>query len=593
MSTEAAMVASLLSFTGARWEPVAVARAAIDEVSRQHPDLSAVAARCLAIRMASVRAASPSWLAPELGDLHDPLQMRNMAEAVDRLRSALRRRERIRIITDYDVDGTTSSLILQAALRLVDPMAQVDYHIPDRFLEGYGFSVAAADAAADAGVGLIVTADIGVRDHAAVARARERGVSVLICDHHLPEGAAVPEGALVLCPPQEGCDYPNPALAACGISLKVAQAMLRTHERCDAVVMSLMKLAAIGTVADLVPITGQENRAIVALGLRELNRGRHSPGLAALIDAAGLTPGTIRDQDLGFRIAPRINAAGRVADARLVVDLLNCREPERARVYAQEIERLNSQRRDIQDRLAAGAVARVGDAPDPFVVVAGAEHEGWHRGVVGIVASKIKDKLNRPVAVVSIQGDRAVGSIRSTPGIHAVKALTSVRDLLEKFGGHPVAAGFTVPTARLDEFRERLCDYVRSHAGEGEETPVREVDAEIDAPRLDDALLRDLERLGPFGQGNPRPRLVVRGVRPRNMELKGDYRLLKFQIPQSERGDVAESGRYTWLDAVWWDAPDVVTRLGDGAVDLYGELMEHRYKGSRRLQLQVSDARPA
>jgi single-stranded-DNA-specific exonuclease len=344
----------------------------------------------------------------------------------------------------------------------------VSYHIPSRFDEGYGFSVRAAQQAAEDGVGLVVTADIGVRDHAAIEAARSRGLGVLVCDHHLPAGAAVPQDAIVLCPPQAGDAYPNRSLAACGVSLKLAQALLREHPKRDGVIRSLLKLAAIGTVADMVSLGTLENRAIVALGLRELAQGPHHPGLQALLEVSGLTGGDARIDEaaLGFRIGPRINAAGRVAEATLVVQLLTERDPARARALAERLDALNTERRDIQKRLVEGCLAAIPDPPPPFVLLSGREDEGWHRGVVGIVASRVKDELERPVAVVSIQGEWAVGSVRSVGGVHAVRALDSVSDLLAKYGGHPAAAGFTVRTADLDALRERLSAFVAEVAPE-------------------------------------------------------------------------------------------------------------------------------
>lgn len=569
------------SLTGARWAPQVVAPEHLEGL--RHKGLSPIATRVLALRWGDQAQQLP--LEPSIDQLHDPQTMRNMDAAVDRLRFAVKRGEKVRVVTDYDVDGTTSSLILQAALKLATgshPGAEVTYHIPDRFLEGYGFSPAAADAAAESGVGLIVTADIGVRDHAAVARARERGLDVLVCDHHLPQGEEVPGGATVLCPPQNGCDYANPYLAACGISLKVADALLQHHPKRVDILKSLLKLAAIGTVADLVPLTTAENRAIVALGLRELNKGPHSPGLEALLQAAGLTNGNIRETDLGFRVGPRINAAGRVADAKLVVRLLTSRDPAEASQLAAEIESLNSQRRDIQKKLVTEVLLRVEGDPSSFLVVAGQESQGYHRGVVGIVASRIKDAVHRPVAIVSIQGTRAVGSIRSIPGVHAVRALDSCRDILEKYGGHPVAAGFTVPTDKIDELRRRISLYVDLHAAGDALGHVRETDAELGSEQLTDQLYADLERLGPFGQGNPRPRLVIRNVRARAVEVRADKGLLKFGIPRPGGRDI---------EAIWWDHADLGGVFAAGPVDLLGELSEHRWNGTRRLQFTLSDAR--
>ena len=573
------------SLSGARWQlrPVDARRVA---ALAERTGLSNVAARCLALRFDGDDLPSTDLLRPSLEHLHDPLKMRNMAAALDRLDHAIRRGESVRVVTDYDVDGTTSSLILQAALRLRNRDLPVSYHIPNRFEEGYGFSVQAANRAADDGVGLIVTADIGVRDHTAVAAARDRGVDVLVCDHHLPAGESVPEDALVLCPPQEGCDYPNAALAACGVSLKLAQGLLQHHHRAwDRVLLSLLKLASIGTVADMVPLNTLENRAIVSLGLMQLNQGRHHPGLAQLLQVAGLGDKAVRTSDLGFRIGPRINAAGRVADAKLVVELLNCRDPERARQLASRLDALNTERRDIQRRLVREATERIAGNPTPWVLLAGDEDEGWHRGVVGIVAARVKDEVHRPTAVVSIQGDRAVGSVRSMPGIHAVEALDSASDLLVKYGGHPMAAGFTVPTDKLDALRDRLSAWVEDHVDPGLLVPRRSVDAVVEADRLGEGLMQDLARLGPFGQANPRPALLVPEVQVRDARLLGaDKNMLKVKIPR---------GGGPWLEAIWWGGATHIDALTSAPHDFLGHLGINEWRGRRTLQLEIRDARPS
>jgi single-stranded-DNA-specific exonuclease len=571
------------SMTGAHWALNEVADARVDALKRT-TGLSSPAARVLALRFDGDDSAE-RWLAPSIDHLHDPLAMRNMEAALDRLRSSIRRGERIRVVTDYDVDGTTSSLILQAALRAVEPSVEVSWHIPSRFGEGYGFSVAAAKQAAEDRVGLIVTADIGVRDHAAVDEARSRGVDVLICDHHLPAGASVPEGATVLCPPQAGDPYPNRALAACGVSLKVAQALLAQHPKGHRIVESMLKLAAIGTVADMVSLGTLENRAIVALGLRQLNVGRHTPGLQALIDVCRLGGSAIDEGALGYRIGPRINAAGRVADAGLVVELLGTRDPELALDLARRIDALNTERRDIQRRLVDEALERIGDRPDPFVVLCGEESEGWHRGVVGIAAARIKDQVNRPVAVVAIQGELAVGSVRSVPSVHAVKALDSVSDLLVKFGGHPAAAGFTVRAADLDQLRQRLGEYVERTVPEGALVPLRQADAVVGSDQIGQALHGELARLGPFGMGNPAPTLLVPAVRPFGVQVKGAQgSLLKFLV-------TGGAGRA--VEAVWWDASPLAEAMQSGPVDLLASLGENVWNGERRLQLEIQDARAA
>lgn len=571
-----------LSWSGARWELVPADPERAAEIARA-TGLSPTAARCLASRWTGSGTPGRDWLEPHLGMLHDPFAMANMEAALDRLRRAMRDHQHIRIITDYDVDGTTSSLILQATLRLLAPDLQLDYHIPSRFDEGYGFSVTAASRAVSDGVGLIVTADIGVRDHEAVRTAVQGGVDVLICDHHLPAGADVPPDAIVLCPPQSGCDYPNPSLAACGVSLKLAQALLADHPKRDAVIRSLLKLAAIGTVADLVPLTTPENRAIVSLGLKELNAGRHNAGLAALIEVCKMDR-AMDETDLGFRVGPRINAAGRLQDARMVVELLTSRDAERARPMAEELDRLNRERRDIQHRVFEEAMQSVDPAAPPaFVVVSGPEEAGWHRGVVGIVASKVKDVVHRPVAVVSVQGELAVGSVRSVDGVHAVRALDSASDLLVRYGGHPMAAGFTVPTERLGELAARLAAYVESTTAPEQLVPVRRVDATPAPDEVTGALFQELAALGPFGMGNPRPRLLLSGVVPFAARVVASGRLLKLLIPRTTGA----------LEAIWWGGGEHLEAFQGRRVDLLGQLGESVWQGRRDLQLEISDVRDA
>ncbi|MFK7929822.1 MAG: single-stranded-DNA-specific exonuclease RecJ [Myxococcota bacterium] len=564
-----------LSLTGARWTEAFALDAQVESLVDQ--GLDPITARCLAVRNPEAPAA---WLSPTAQHLHDPDLMLGMGEALERLRQAVAEHQRVRIITDYDVDGTTSSLILQAALRL-SGFEGLDYHIPDRFKEGYGFSAAAADAAADDGVDLIITADIGVRDHGAVAQARSRGVDVLICDHHLPAGADVPPDALVLCPPQAACDYPNPHLAACGVAFKLAQGLLADHPKRQAIERSLLKLAAIGTVCDMVPLHTLENRAIVTLGLTALNQDRHGAGLSALLGVAGLTTGQIDERDLGFRIGPRINAAGRVAHAHLVVRLLNSRDPVEARAYARQLDELNAHRKQLQKKLVDEVVAALPSEPDPFVLVHGNEADGWHRGVVGIVAARVKDEVHRPVAVVSIQGEFAVGSVRSVPAVHAVRALDHCSDLLVKYGGHPAAAGFTVPTKDLPALRERLCAYVSGAVEEDALVPVRTIDAEVSPNALSLDLHRHLRAIGPFGQGNPAPRLALRGVTAQRISVRANGRLLALQLRTAE-GPV---------DAIWWGQAELQPTLEGRPIDLLGTLSTWTTRqGQERLQFEISDA---
>lgn len=544
--------------------------------------LSGVGARILAQRGEEVPDAG--WLRPTLDQLHDPGLLHDMPRALERLERAVREGQKVRIITDYDVDGTTSSLILQAALKLVGPSLDIDYHIPNRFNEGYGFSVLAAEQAVADGVDLIVTADIGVRDHASVEAAKAGGVDVLICDHHLPPGSSVPEDAIVLCPPKAECSYPNPYLAACGVSLKLATALLAEHPKRQPILKSLLKLAAIGTVADLVPLTSAENRAIVSIGLHELNTGRHNAGLRELLRVCDIK-GDIGESDLGYRVGPRINAAGRLVDAKLVVELLTTRDARQARELAERIDKLNKERQGIQRTVYEAAMEQIDPAaPDPFVVVAGEEEAGWHRGVVGIVASKVKEAVHRPVAVVSIQGEQAVGSVRSIDGVHAVRALDAAEDLLVRYGGHPAAAGFTVPTEKLDALRERLGAFVLENTTPEDLVRHRRVDAEVGPEQLSWQLFDELGSLGPFGMKNPRPRLLIRGVQAERPRVLAGGRLLKFGISGTSAG---------WLSCIWWGEGERAEAITGRRLDLLGQLGVNTWTGNRELQFQVLDARDA
>ncbi len=530
--------------------------------------------RPVAARIFAARGVDESFLSTGRGRLLDPGGMLGLERAVSRIEDARRRAEPIRLVTDYDVDGTTSCLILHAALDVLGG-AELSYHIPDRFTEGYGLSVHAVEKAAREGVRLLVTADIGVRDHAAVDRARALGLDVIVCDHHLPAGEAVPEAAAaVLCPPQAGCEYGNKALAACGVSLKLATALLDSHPRRDAILGSMLKLAAIGTVADIVSLATPENRAIVHLGLEALNAGPHSAGLAALLEVAGVKPGEIDTTALGWRVGPRINAAGRLADATAVVRLLRERDAATARAGAALLDELNRERQQITSELLELALARVPDPLPAFVVVAGPEEEGFHRGVVGIVAAKLREKLGRPSAVVSVIGAVATGSIRSLPGVHAVRALDAVSAHLHRHGGHAAAAGFSCDAAKLGAVARGLAEWVETHHDVDDLDEIAMVDAIASPAACDRRLVADLSRLEPCGKDNERPRLVVRGAPERVRVMKDKH--LGFSLGA--------------LKGVWWNAAEHHARLPTMR-EFMGSLSLNRWQDREEVQLVVEDGR--
>ena len=577
------------SFKRARWELADVDERDVLRLARAL-DVAAPVARILIARGMSEPGVAREFLAPSLAThLHDPSAMFGMDRAVERLERAVRGGERIRIVSDYDVDGTTASVILQHTLKILGTGDRVSYHIPSRFDEGYGFSVVAAERAAADGATVVVTCDIGVRDHRAIDRAADLGVDVIVCDHHLPPGEDVPGRAYaVLCPKQERCDYPNPELAACGLALKLAQALLAAHPRRADFVASLVKIAAIGTVADMVGLNTPENRAIVAVGLAGLSRPSRNHGLNALLEVSGIVNRRVTTADCGFKLGPRINAAGRLAAATTVIELFNATSPERAVAIANELNRLNSERQQVQHRLVdrvLGDMSAIGSAPY-VALFAGDESEGWHRGVVGIVASKVVEMVNRPAFIVAVDSEGVGrGSARTAAGIHLVRALESCADLLVKFGGHAAAAGFTVRREHVDELRERLSAYVAAAlASEEDLAPRFRVDASMSPDEVTARSIGELSRLEPHGIGNPKPLFLVEGaVVRRAFKMKDKH--LKLLLAGGENGGV---------EAVWWDGADFADRCPAGvSLDLVVQCGLNEWQGVVKPQLTVKDARLA
>jgi single-stranded-DNA-specific exonuclease len=579
--------------TGARWQvigydPVAPGAGASTQLDRLQSETgeNRLLLRCLLNRGLMNAEEIRKFLAPEFIDnLHSPFLLRDMELAAERLRRAISDRERIMIVTDFDVDGTTSSVILSHTLRLLGAGDLISCYIPDRFTEGYGLSREIVERAAAEGVQIIVTADIGIKSHAEARRARELGIDLIICDHHLPDGEDVPaEAFAVLCPKgSSGVDYPNKHLAACGVSLKLADALLTGREKRDAILSSLAKLTAIGTIADMVDLSASENRAIVAHGLRNLNQRSNNPGLRALLKLSQVNS-PITAFDVGFRIGPRINAAGRIAHADSGLALFDAKTDEEAMKIAFKLDAMNAQRQHVQsvlfDKLKASIDSRQSDL-DRALVFAGAEAEGFHRGVIGIVCSKIVEMTGRPTFICSIDEEGiAHGSARSINGFHLVEALDTISDALIKYGGHPMAAGFTVAGAKIEEMRYRLNRHAVEILRDEDIGRSLNADAEI---TLEDATVdcaRSLARLEPHGIGNPYPLFLMRRAPLRTVQrIKEKH--LKFLIGRER----------TAIEALWWNAaehqPDFA---GASEISLMCRLEINKWNGRENCQLRVVDA---
>ncbi|HCA48158.1 MAG TPA: single-stranded-DNA-specific exonuclease RecJ [Armatimonadetes bacterium] len=481
-------------------------RAAEEELSRQlglHPILSAV----LLGRGLGEPSHAERFLSPSLDDLHDPFLLPDMEQAVDRLLRALREKEPILVHGDYDADGITATTLLVRFLSKLG--ADVHYYLPHRFHDCYGLSQRAVRQSADV-AGLIIATDCGVRDHEAVACACDQGQDVIIVDHHEP-GEALPARALVINPKRQDAVYPDRELAAVGLAFKLASAIC---ERLDLPQKSLQRafldLVAIGTITDICPLVG-ENRAMTAVGLQLLPYTR-KVGLQILMELCEIGE-CVTAQDIGYRIGPRLNAVGRMADPTDALELLLTEDENEARRIALHLDSLNSQRRTEQDTIFRQALKMVEDEVDldhdRVIVLA---KQGWHRGVVGIVASKVLEQIGLPTLLMAVEGTTARGSARSIGAFDVSEALNCCSDLLDRHGGHSMAAGFESKADRVAELRERLNEIGRDVLDEDDLRPTVLVDAEVTLAEVDTDLVRQLERLQPCGAENPDPLFVTRDV---------------------------------------------------------------------------------
>lgn len=538
-------------------------------------------AAVLAARGITDAANARRFFNPSIDDLIDPIKMRGMAEAVARVRQAVQAGEPILIYGDYDVDGTTATVLLKTAIERSakkDRPADVRYHVPHRLREGYGMQANILGDAAAAGVRLVISVDTGIRAFAAAAEAKALGLDLIVTDHHLPDEAeGVPEALAVINPAQEGCGYPFKSLCGAGVAFKLAHAILEAASEDDqerhrlrrSLIPSFLKLVAIATIADAVPLEG-ENRAIASLGLQAL-KNPVQPGLRALMQVAQIpadrAPTAV---EVGFRIAPRINAAGRMDIASDVVELFLTRDAERAKALAEKLDRLNEERRatearaleTIDDRLALLRDADGDHAAECLVL----DGEQWHRGVLGILASRVVDRTGRPALVLTHEDGHAHGSGRSVAGFHLLDALTAVHaegdGLFSRFGGHAHAVGFSLPSERVETLRERMRRYGASQLTEALLTPPLRYDAEVTLSELTPEFYTWLTRCGPFGVGNREPVFISRGA-----VLLSDVRLIKekhicLQLQQAGLRTLSALG---WSRAIDWPARCAALELRQGS----------------------------
>jgi len=557
-------------------------------------------------------AAAHAWLNPTLDQLHDPYLMLGMAPAVGRIRSSLSAGEPILIYGDYDVDGTVATVLLKTAMERVAAMlgvtAQVRYHIPHRIREGYGMTESRLEAAAAEGVRLVVSVDTGIRAFAAAREAERLGLDLIVTDHHLPDALeGVPKALAVLNPNQAGCPYPYKDLCGAAVAFKLAQALLERaaanpEERVrlrHKTLPSFLKLLAIATIADAVPLTG-ENRVIAALGLRELQKPSQA-GLRALMDLAQIdTTLPISAMDVGFRLAPRINAAGRMDIASDVVEMFLSRDPVAARLLAEKLHRLNDERRAVEAEALRDIEQRIEtmrEEPGGLTACLVLDDAEWHRGVIGILASRVVDRTGRPALVIAHEDGQAYGSGRSVSGFHLLDALTAAdasepEKLLSRFGGHAHAVGFSLPSGRVAELRSRMATEAERRLAGEPTAPEMECDTELRLADLTPSFLAWLERLGPFGNGNGEPLFMSHGLRLTTAFKVVKDRHLRVAVQDAD-GD-ARFGGMAWSRRTNWAECAQTWGLQPGAlVDLAFRLHHNRHPDFGGWELEILVIRPA
>ena len=504
---------------------------------------------------------SRAFFRPSLDGLHDPFLMKDMDAAVERLHRALSSGENILVYGDYDVDGTTAVALVYSFLRELSP--RIDYYIPDRYDEGYGLSYKGIDWAAENGFSLMIVLDCGIKAGEKVAYASGLGVDVIICDHHLPEDE-LPHAAAVLDPKREDCSYPFNDLSGCGVGFKLVQAYASSHGIPFSKLIPLLDLLAVSIASDLVSVTG-ENRILAHYGLKQLNEAPRK-GLEAMIRLTGIDKSHLSIDDIVFKIGPRINAAGRMESGRIAVELLTATDEETANRIGSEINRHNNERKDIDRKTTQEAIAMV----ESGKVLKGLDdislkhttivyNPDWHKGVVGIVASRLVEYFYRPTVVFTRSKDFVTGSARSVHGFDIYAAIESCSDLLENFGGHIYAAGLTLREENLPEFCRRMDEKVSKTIIPQQLTPVIDVDSRLDFEQMTPKFLRILKLFQPFGPGNAAPVFLTERVYDngsiRKVGAEGGH--LKLELLQ-------ESFAYGTQSAIAFNMPEFYEYIKGG-----------------------------
>ena len=576
-------------------------------------NISSAAARMLVVRGIQTADEARAFVRPSLDNLHDPFLMKDMDKAVERLHQAITQGEKILIYGDYDVDGTTAVALMYRFLsgignrtampignRNTDdepisdiryPLPAIDYYIPDRYTEGYGVSQQGIDYAAEQGCGLVITLDCGIKAVEKIAYANSKGIDVIVCDHHTP-GDELPDAVAVLNMKRHDCPYPYKDLSGCGVGFKLAQAYTQRYlieaKGNEAIRLSgerllpLLQLLAMSIASDIVPITG-ENRILAHFGIQQLNKAPFT-GLSAIMQVAGIEAKKITINELVYKIGPRINACGRMKSGRAAVELLLTDDPVFARQQAEEVNQHNDDRRDCDTETTKEALQQLQDEPafaNRRSTVVYAPH--WHKGVVGIVASRLTETYYRPTIVLTAGEDGIIsGSARSVGGFDIYSAIDSCSDLLTNFGGHKYAAGLSMHINDLPEFKQRFEAYVAAHIQPNQLQPTLDIEAELQLGDITKQFYNVLRHLEPFGPGNPRPLFVSRRlINHRDTRAVGKER-------EHLRLDVTD--RMNAITGIAFGRADMAEYIQNGnAVDICYELNENTFNHYTTIQMMVQD----
>ncbi|HEV8131431.1 MAG TPA: single-stranded-DNA-specific exonuclease RecJ [Acidobacteriota bacterium] len=513
------------------------------------------------------------FLSPSLSQLHDPFELTGMARVVERVERAIADREKILLYGDYDVDGITSVVILKRCLEMSG--AAVQYHVPERLTEGYGLRPERILQAAQDGTRLIISVDSGIRAREAAAVAAASGVDLVVTDHHLPEHE-LPSAYEILNPNRPGCAYPDKNLAGVGVAFKLVQALLQRSGK-ERLIPSYLKIVSIGTIADIVPLVG-ENRVFVKIGLEGLKSPRNH-GLRALLESAGVLGRQVDYSGVGFRIAPRINAVGRMGGTADAVRLFDSMEEEEARRIAARLSDKNFWRQQEQEQILRSIERKFQEEPDAF-----ADHvivlwdQSWHRGVIGIVASRVMENYGRPVLIASVEEGIATGSGRSFGAFHLLESLESCHTLFQKYGGHRNAAGFTIEASLLPDLRRQLNLYARQRFSEPP-LPSISIDATVLLRDLNYRIWEEISRLEPFGFGNPVPLFQDDEILVRAGPFVLKEKHIKWRLDNS-----------VCSEAMWWNHAHQLDSLKPlRSLRAVYQLEMNEFRGERNLVVRIRD----